>query len=121
MNTATSVTRLLGITHQVPGLSGHAERLHPHLWTVRAEWEGDPIAGEGFAVVTDEEISRYRSILAEYQGTSLNDTMASGIPTLEGFGLHLMERCAQIRGLKRIAVYDAHHNPAEQRTFIVER
>ena len=122
MIASTSITRILAITHQVAGLAGHAERAHPHLWTVRAEFGGDPIAAEGMAVVKHEEAEKFRRLLAEYQGGYLNDLVGPSIPTLEGFALHLMERCSgALPSLRRIAIYDAHHDPAEQRTFVVDR
>ena|SRR5258706_16377646 len=122
MIATTSITRTIGIIHQVPGLVGHFERPHPHLWTVRGEFSGDPIAAEGMAVVKHEDAERFRRMLNEYQGGSLNDLVGPSIPTLEGFALHLMERCSGVLpSLRRIAVYDAHHDPAEQRTFVVER
>lgn len=122
MIASTSITRTLTITHQVPGLAGHAERSHPHLWTVRGEFGGDPIAAEGMAVVKHEEAERFRKLLAEYQGGFLNDLIGPSIPSLEGFGLHLMERCSgALPSLRRIAIYDAHHDANEQRTFVIER
>jgi len=122
MITSSSLTRVLVVSHQVPGLPGHAERPHPHLWTVRGEFEGDPIAAEGMAVVKYEEAEKFRRLLGEYQGGFLNDLMGPGIPTLEGFGLHLMERCSgALPSLRRIALYDAHHDPSEQRTFVIDR
>jgi len=122
MITTTSLTRTLALSHHVPGLAGHAERQHPHLWTIRAEFGGDPIAAEGMAVVPHEEAEKFRRILNEYQGGHLNDLVGPAIPTLEGFALHLMERCSgALPNLRRIAIYDAYHDPAEQRTFIVER
>lgn len=122
MVTTTSLTRVLTVVHQVPGLAGHASRPHPHLWTVRGEFGGDPIAAEGMAVVHSEEAEQWRRILAEYQAGNLNELIGAGLPTLEGFGLHLMERCSgALPSLRRIAIFDAHHDPAEQRTFVIER
>jgi 6-pyruvoyl-tetrahydropterin synthase len=120
--TSTSITRVLSVTHHVPGLTGHAERAHPHLWTVRGEFTGDPLPGEGMAVVPHAQADTFRKLLNEYQGGFINDLVGPGIPSLEGFALHLMERCSgALPTLRRIAVFDAHHDPSEQRTFIVER
>lgn len=122
MITRSSITKHLTITHLVAGLPGHAERAHPHLWTVRGEFEGDPIAAEGMAVVPLAEAERYKRLLYEYQGQYLNDLVGPAIPSMEGFALHLMERCSGgCPNLRRIAIFDAHHDPTEQHTFTVER
>lgn len=122
MITSTSLTRVLSVTHQVPGLAGHADRSHPHLWTVRGEFVGDPLPGEGMAVVPHAQAETFRKMLNEYQGGHLNDLIGPGVPSMEGFGLHLMERCSgALSTLRRIAIYDAHHDPSEQRTFVIER
>lgn len=122
MITRSSITKVLAVTHHVPGLPGHAERPHPHLWTVRGEFEGDPIAAEGMAVVGAAEATRFRRLLYEYQSGDLNVLVGAGIPSMEGFALHLMERCSGgCPSLRRIAIFDAHHDPTEQHTFIVER
>ena len=122
MITSTSITRVLLVSHHVPGLAGHADRVHPHTWTVRGEFIGDPIAGEGMAVVHNSQAETFRKLLNEYQGHYINDLVGPAIPSLEGFALHLMERCSgALPTLRRIAVFDAHHDFSEQRTFVVER
>jgi 6-pyruvoyl-tetrahydropterin synthase len=122
MITRSSITKVLTVTHHVPGLAGHAERAHPHLWTVRGEFEGDPIAAEGMSVVSASEAERFKRLLYEYQGGFLNDLVGPAIPSMEGFGLHLMERCSgACPELRRIIIFDAHHDPTEQHTFAIER
>lgn len=122
MITTSSFTRALSINHQVPGLPNHASRLHPHTWTVRAEFGGDPIAAEGMAVVTLTDLEKFRAIFKEYQGGNLNELMAAGLPTMEGFGLHLMERCSgALPTLRRIILFDAYTYDGEQHSFTVER
>lgn len=122
MITSSALSKVVVLNHQVPGLAGHAERVHPHLWTIRAEFGGDPIAAEGMAVVHFDEAERFRRIVNEYQGGNLNELIGAGLPTMEGFALHLMERCSNAApSLRRIVIFDAHHDPAEQRAFTVER
>lgn len=122
MITRSSITKTLAVTHHVPGLAGHSERSHPHLWTLRGEFEGDPIAAEGMGTVTSMEADKFRRLITEYQGGYLNELVGAGIPSMEGFAIHLMERASgACPSLRRIAIFDAHHDPTEQHTFVIER